>query len=120
MLIRATAEYNSRAWFDGGLVQQKSEDFSDDLAHWLEDSGRRRALRLDESPETLLGLIEEFAGAKLRCADDITTYFERLAAFVDDADDLGRIEQRPGLAVARQGVACHQFHHQVTQRVAAG
>ncbi len=62
----------------GSLVQQKSEDGGDELARWLEDSGRRRAVRLDESPETLLSLIEDFAGAKLRCADDIATYFERL------------------------------------------
>jgi len=60
-------------------VARKGEDSSDnELAHWLEDSGRRQAIRLDESPEALLGLIEKISGAKLRSADDITTYFERL------------------------------------------
>jgi hypothetical protein len=31
-------------------------------------------VRLDESPEMLLSMIEELAGTKLRSADDITTY----------------------------------------------
>ena len=77
MLIRAARRYNSRVE-TGTLVQHKNEDSGDELAQWLEDSGRRRAIRLDDSPETLLGMIEEFAGAKLRSADDIATYFERV------------------------------------------
>lgn len=72
-------------------MKQETEDCSDELAHWLEDSGRRRAIRLDDSPEALLGLIEDFAGAKLRSAEEITTYFERLR--LKEAERL-RVEAR--------------------------
>ena|SRR6185503_16968057 len=45
-----------------------------ELARWLEDSGRRRAVRLDEAPEKLLEHLESRAGRKLRSRDEIDAF----------------------------------------------
>jgi len=96
------------------LVEQKREDLrGDEMAQWLEDSGRRRAIRLDESPEALLGLVEKISGAKLRSADDITTYFERLR--LQEAErqqaETKRRALREGFLVAMLIVSAAQYYY---------
>ena len=53
------------------LYEEQEDDHSADLALWLQDSGRRPAINLNESPEELLKYLEELTGAKLRARQDI-------------------------------------------------
>jgi len=45
-----------------------------ELARWLEDSGRRRAVRLEDGPEKLLAHLESRAGRKLRSREEIDAF----------------------------------------------
>src|SRR4051812_49993455 len=54
---------------------REGEDESGDLARWLEDSGRRRAFRVEDSPEKLLEQLEERAGRALRSREEIELFF---------------------------------------------
>jgi len=95
-------------------VEQKREELrGDELAQWLEDSGRRRAIRLDESPEALLGLVEKISGTKLRSADDITTYFEslRLKELERRQAETKRRALREGFLVAMLVVSAAQYYY---------
>ena len=58
-----------------------------DLAHWLEDSGRRRGIRLSESPEQLLAHVEGLTGRQLRSR-------EAIAAYVNELKEQGVVRQR--------------------------
>jgi len=49
-----------------------------DLARWLEDSGRRRALRLEDSPEKLLEYLEGRAGRALRSPEEIDAFLAHI------------------------------------------
>ena len=60
-------------------MQDKVGDNAD-LARWMEDSGRRRAAHLSESPEALLRYLEELTGAALGSRDDIRQYLDKLKA----------------------------------------
>lgn len=57
---------------------QDRVDDNADLARWLEDSGRRRVARLDESPEGLLKYLEDLTGTSLGSREDIAQYFAKL------------------------------------------
>ena len=57
---------------------EEEDDYNPDLAHWLQDSGRRRAIRLDESPEELLKYLEELTSKRLTSRGDILGYFKEL------------------------------------------
>ncbi len=56
------------------------DEYSPDLAHWLEESGRRQAARPMESPEKLLRFLRELTGEKLETQQDILQYFKKLKA----------------------------------------
>lgn len=57
----------------------KEDDGSNlELAQWLQDSGRRRAICLKESPEELLKYLEELTGEKLSSREHILAYFGKL------------------------------------------
>ena len=57
--------------------KDQQDEYDPDLTRWLQDSGRRRAIRLKESPDELLGYIEELTGAKLSAREDIRAFFHR-------------------------------------------
>ena len=58
----------------------EDDEYNADMARWLEDSGRRRAIRLDESPEELIKYLEGLTGRKLTSREDILGYFKDLKA----------------------------------------
>ena len=60
------------------MQDEAKEGENTDLARWLEDSGRRRATRLSESPEALLRYLEELTGAALGSREDIRQYLDKL------------------------------------------
>jgi len=73
-------------------MTRQDDDYSGDLAHWLEDSGRRRVVRLEESPENLLAYLEELSGKKLRSREDLVVFFDELK--VRDAATEERVDKR--------------------------
>ena len=70
-------------------AEREDDGYSSDLAHWLEDSGRRRAVHLHESPEQLLAHLEKLAGRSLRSREEIAIYLDELK---DDGDTRARSE----------------------------
>ena len=61
-----------------GQVDDQDDDYNSDLVHWLEDSGRRPAIRLHESAEERIRYLEELTGRKLASRQDILDYFKEL------------------------------------------
>jgi hypothetical protein len=62
----------------------EGEDYDRELAQWLGESGRRRAIRLDASPAELLAFLERLAGRTLTSREDIVEYLRSLQA--DEAE----------------------------------
>ncbi len=54
------------------------DDYDAEMAHWLEDSGRRRAPSAGEPPAELLALLESTVGRKLATREDILAYVAEL------------------------------------------
>ena len=59
-------------------MDDQDDDYNSDLVHWLEDSGRRPAIRLHESAEERIRYLEELTGRKLASRQDILDYFKEL------------------------------------------
>jgi hypothetical protein len=78
-------------------VDNSDDDYDPELAHWLEDSGRRHAIRLEESPEALIKYLEELTGRRLTCRQDILSYFTEL-----EAKDAEREQARAKRRVLRE------------------
>ncbi len=62
------------------MQDETKENDDAELIRWLEDSGRRRAVRVNESPQALLDYLEELSGAALGSREDIRQYFDKLKA----------------------------------------
>ncbi len=61
-------------------MQDENKENDAELVRWLEDSGRRRVVRLNETPEALLKYLEELTGAPLGSRDDIHQYLSKAKA----------------------------------------
>ena len=98
-----------------GFMREKDQqdEYDPDLTHWLQDSGRRRAIRLKESPEQLLGYIEELTGARLSAREDIRDYFRRTHR--EDAARRRAIEKRrilrEAVLVVLLGASLAQYYY---------
>lgn len=93
--------------------QDQQDEYDPDLSRWLQDSGRRRAIRLKESPDELLSYIEELTGAKLSAREDIRDYFHRRRR--EEAQRRRAIERRrilrEAVLVALLGFALAQYYY---------
>ncbi len=58
-------------------MRDDNKEDDPELIRWLEDSGRRRTVRLNESPEALLQYLEELTGASLGSREDIRQYLSK-------------------------------------------
>ena len=90
-----------------------ADEYSPELAHWLEESGRRHAKPPKESPEKLLKFLEELAGEKLESREDIARYFSKLKAREAEARDAGRKRRfvRQTILVVLLGIAIGQYYY---------
>ena len=104
------AAKNNKLGFVGKKDQQ--DEYDPELARWLQDSGRRRAIRLKESPEELLSYAEQLAGVTLSGREDIREYFEKVRR--EEAERLRSIEKRrvlrEAVLVVLLGFAIAQYY----------
>ena len=99
-----------------------ADEYSPELAHWLEESGRRHAKQPRESPEKLLKFLEELAGEKLESREDIARYFKKLEAREAEARELRRKRRfvRQAILVVLLGLAIGQYYYwEVQAQIAA-
>ena len=89
------------------------EDDSPDLAHWLEESGRRHAGRTQESPEKLLQFLEQLTGGKVESQADILRYVSRLKTQDAEAREARRKRHfvRQVILVVLLGLAIGQYYY---------
>ena len=95
-------------------VEETDEDgYSPDLAHWLEETGRRHAAQPKESPEKLMQLLQQLTGEKLESADDILRYFNKLKTQEAEAREARRKRRffREAVLVALLGLAVGQYYY---------
>src|SRR5262245_23563783 len=90
----------------------KPEGAPDDLAQWLEDSGRRRAIRVGDSPEELLRYLEQLSGKQLGSREDVLLLYQELTAKAaeDDKTRSRRNLVRETMFVALLALAITQYY----------
>lgn len=93
--------------------KDQQDEYDPDLTRWLQDSGRRRAIRPKESPEELLTYLEELTGASLSARADIRDHFRR--AHREEAERRRAIEKRrilrEAVLVTLLGLALAQYYY---------
>ena len=79
----------------------------------MQDSGRRPAINLNESPEELLKYLEELAGAKLRARKDILEYCKELKAQESERRKAGKKKRtrREAVLLVVLGLALGQYYY---------
>ena len=103
-------------------AESQDDGFNADLAHWLEESGRRHVQHPKDSPERLLQFLEEVAGERLESREDILRYFNKLSARETQAREALRKRQliRQTILVVLLGLAVGQYYYwQVQLEIAA-
>ena len=90
-----------------------ADEYSPELARWLEESGRRLVKQPKESPEKLLKFLEELAGEKLESREDIMRYFKKLEAREAEAREARRKRHfvRQTILVVLLGIAIGQYYY---------
>lgn len=91
----------------------EADEYSPDLAHWLEETGRRQGVHPRESPEKLLQFLQQLTGEKLESADDILRYFNKLKTQEAEAREARRKRRffRHAILVALLGLAIGQYYY---------
>lgn len=103
-------------------ADSQDDGFSADLAHWLEESGRRHVQHPKDSPERLLQFLEEVAGQRIESREDILRYFNKLSARETQAREARRKRQliRQTILVVLLGLSVGQYYYwQVQLEIAA-
>ncbi len=93
--------------------QEEDEYYNPDLAHWLEESGRRRARHPKQSPEQLLDFLEQLTGEKIDSKEDILRYVGKLKKQEAEAREARRRRRlfRQAVLVVLLGLAIGQYYY---------
>lgn len=88
------------------------EDDGTELSRWLEDSGHRRAMRLQDSPEALIQYLEKLSGKKLESRDDVLLFYRKLSGEEEArrTDATGRRIRREAIFLGCLVLAIAQYY----------